>query len=245
MKKIAFRSGAAALAAATMLLTGCTSDDAEPKSGGAAQTRAQADNGVAALTADEILAKAKEAVTKAGSYHISGSNTAEGTTMTMDYRFSGKDLIGKMSMGQGADVDVLAVGGKQYMKPSESFWAMMVGPEQAKTMAAATAGKWVAVPAGDSSSSFLAAADTDELLKPTGTLTKGEAVQVDGKPAITLIDSADAESALFIATTGEPYVLKVGKAATGEGIVFTEFGQKFDIAAPAADQVMEQSPLGK
>jgi hypothetical protein len=244
MKKIAFRAGIAVLATATMLLTGCgSSDSPEPKSGAAAQ--APADNGVAALTADEILAKAKEALTKAGSFHMAGSGTSEGTTMTMDFKISGKDLSGKMSMGEGADVEILAVGGKQYMKPSEGFWALLAGPEQAKTMVAATGGKWVLVPAKDSTSSLFAAADVDELLKPTGKVAKGEVVQVDGKPAITLTDSGDAEASLFIATTGEPYVLRNGKAATGDGIVFTEFGQKFDIAAPAADQVIEQSALGK
>ncbi|BEL08108.1 lipoprotein [Actinoplanes sichuanensis] len=247
MTKIAFRAGLAALAAAGMLLSGCGgSDSTEPKGGTTTAAQAAADNGVAALTADEILAKAKEALTKVGSFHMAGSATTDGETMSLDFKVSGKDFAGKMSMGKDADVEILSVGGKQYMKPSEGFWAMLAGPEQAKTMVTATGGKWVLVPAKDSVSGLFAAADVNELLKPTGALSKGEATKVGEQAVITLKDAGDAESQLFVATTGEPYPVRIGPSATGEGITFSEFGAKFDgIAAPAADQVVDQASLGK
>jgi hypothetical protein len=247
MTKIAFRAGLAALATTTMLLSGCGgSDSAEPKGGTAATTQASADNGVAALTADEILAKAKDALTKAGSFHIAGSTSKEGETMSLDFKVSGKDFVGKMSMAKGADVEILSVGGKQYMKPSEGFWAMLAGAEQAKTMIKATAGKWVLVPAKDQISGLFGAADVNELLKPGGTLSKGEATKVGEQAVITLKDSSDAESLMFVATTGEAYPVRIGPSATGEGVTFSEFGAKFDgIVAPAADQVVDQASLSK
>jgi hypothetical protein len=247
MTKIAFRAGLAALATATMLLSGCGgSDSTEPKGGTPAASQAPADNGVAALTADEILAKAKEALTKAGSFHLAGAATTDGQTMSLDFKVSGKDFVGKMSMGKDADVEILAVGGKQYMKPSEGFWAMIAGAEQAKTMTTATGGKWVLVPAKDQISGLFAAADVNELLKPGGTLSKGETTKVGEQPVVTLKDSSDAESLVFVATTGEAYPVRIGPSATGEGVTFSEFGAKFDgIVAPAADQVIDQASLGK
>jgi hypothetical protein len=248
MTKTAFRAGLAALATATMLLSGCGgSDSTEPK-GGTTTTASQApaDNGVAAMTADEILTKAKEALTKAGSFHMAGSATTDGETMSLDFKVAGKDFVGTMSMGKDAEVEVLAVGGKQYMKPSEGFWAMIAGPEQAKKMVAATGGKWVLVPAKDQISGLFAAADVNELLKPGGTLSKGEATKVGEQPVITLKDSSDTESLVFVATTGEAYPVRIGPSATGEGVTFSEFGAKFDgIVAPAANQVIDQATLGK
>jgi hypothetical protein len=248
MTKIAFRAGLAALATASMLLSGCGgSDSTEPKGGTTtAASQAPADNGAAALAADEILAKAKEALTKAGSFRLAGSATTDGETMSLDFKVAGKDFSGKLSMGKDADVEILSVGGKQYMKPSEGFWAMLAGAEQAKTMAAATGGKWVLVPAKDQVSGLFAAADVNELLKPGGTLSKGEATKVGEQPVITLKDSSDAESLVFVATTGEAYPVRIGPSATGEGITFSEFGAKFDgIVAPAADQVIDQASLSK
>lgn len=246
MTKIAFRAGLAALATATMLLSGCGgSDSAEPKGGTTAAAQAT-DNGVAALTADEILAKAKEALTKANSFHLAGSATTDGDTMSLDFKISGKDFVGTMSMGKDAAVEVLAVGGKQYMKPSEGFWAMIAGAEQAKTMVAATGGKWVLVPAGEQISGLFAAADVNELLKPGGTLSKGEATKVGEQAVITLKDSSDADSQVFVATTGEAYPVRIGPSITGEGITFSEFGATFEgIVAPAADQVIDQASLSK
>ncbi|GIE75338.1 hypothetical protein Aph02nite_12880 [Actinoplanes philippinensis] len=250
MTKIAFRAGLAALATASMLLSGCGGSDSAAESKGGTPTtaasQAPADNGVAALAAEEILTKAKDALTKAGSFHMAGSATTDGETMSLDFKVSGKDFAGKMSMGKDAEVEILSVGGKQYMKPSEGFWAMIAGAEQAKTMVKATGGKWVLVPAKDQISGLFAAADVNELLKPGGALSKGEATKVGEQPVITLKDASDADAQVFVATTGEPYPVRIGKSATGEGVTFSKFGEKFEaIAAPAADQVIDQNSLGK
>ncbi|GGN71491.1 hypothetical protein GCM10010112_38900 [Actinoplanes lobatus] len=248
MKKTTLQAGAAALAAAAMLLAGCgSSDSSDTGSKGAPAATQATDNGVAALTADEILAKAKEAVKKAGSFQFKGSETADGTTTTIAFRISGDDFAGSLSMGDGVDVELLSVDGKHYMKPTEGFWAMFAGPEQAKKMAAATGGKWVLVPAKDETANGLfAAANVDELLKPTGKLAKGEATKVGDTAVITLTDAGDATSKLFVATTGDAYPVKIGADAAGEGVLFSEFGATFaDIKAPAAGEFIAQESLGK
>ncbi|MBO3743604.1 hypothetical protein [Actinoplanes flavus] len=244
MKKTTLQAGAAALAAAAMLLAGCgSSDSSDTASTGAPAATQAADNGVAALTADEILAKAKEALKKAGSYHVKGSATQDGTEMAMDFRVSGVNFAGTLSMGQG-DVELLLVDGKQYMRPSEGFYTMLGMGETAKTVTAALGTKWLEVSATDKSmSSIFGIVNIDEMLSSTGTAAKGEPAQLDGRPVITLTDSDDATSKLFVATTGEPYPLRMGEA-TGDGITFTEFGDTFaDIKAPAADQVLDMAAL--
>ncbi|HWS36743.1 MAG TPA: hypothetical protein VN408_28890 [Actinoplanes sp.] len=246
MRKTTFRAGFAAVAAAAMLLAGCGSNDSTGSTGtgDSAAVQSDADNGVAALGAEEILAKAKEALTKAGSYKMSGSATQDGTTMKMDFEISGKDLKGKLTMGEGADIELLSVGGQQFMKPSEGFWTMLGLGAQAKTMTDKLGGKWVLVPTTDQSlSGIFGAANPDEVLKPTGTLTKGAATEVAGTPVITLTDSGDAETSMFVATKGEPYPVKLG-AATGDGVTFSDFGASFtDIKAPAEGEFVKKEDL--
>ncbi|MEV0898823.1 hypothetical protein [Actinoplanes sp. NPDC049802] len=183
-------------------------------------------------------------MSQAGSYHVKGGATQDGTEMAMDFRISGADFSGKLSMGADADVDLLVVGGKQYMRPSEGFWSMLGMGETAKTVSATLGTKWLEVSAADQSmSSIFSIVKIDELLSVTGKAAKGESTEVDGKPVVTLTDSADAESKLFVATTGEPYPVRLG-AATGEGVSFSEFGGTFDdIKAPAADQVLDMAAL--
>lgn len=249
MRKTTFRAGFAAAAAAAMLLAGCGGTDSTGSTGStatgdSAAVESTTDNGIAALGADEILAKAKAALTKAGSYKMSGSATQDGTTMKMDFEISGKDLKGTLSMGEGADIELLSVGGQQFMKPSEGFWTMLGLGAQAKVMTEQLGGKWVLVPTTDQSmSSIFGAANPDEVLKPTGTLTKGEATEVAGTPVITLTDSGDAENAVFVATKGEPYPVKLG-AATGDGVTFSDFGASFTgIKAPAEGEFVKKEDL--
>ncbi|SDT48755.1 hypothetical protein [Actinoplanes derwentensis] len=243
MRKFAFRVGFAAVAATAMLLSGCGSSDSDG-TGNTATVDTAADNGVAALGADEILTKAKDALKKAGSYRMKGSATESGTTMNLDFRISGTDLQGTLSLGESADIELLSVGGQQYMKPSEGFWTMLGMGAQAKTMTEKLAGKWVLVPTTDESlTGIFGAANVDEVLKPTGTLAKGEATEIAGTPVITLTDSGDAENQMFVATKGEPYPVKLG-TATGDGVAFSDFGASFtDIKAPAEGEYIKKEDL--
>lgn len=246
MRKISFRAGLAAVATTAMLLSGCGSSSSDTtETADTVTSQAPADNGVAALTADEILAKAKAALTAAGSYRMKGSGATDDGTVSLDFKVSGGEFIGTMSMGQGASIELLSAGGQQYMKPSEGFWTMLGMGAQAKTMMAAIDGKWVLVPTTDKSlSGIFGAANVDEVLKPTGTLAKGEATQIAGTPVITLTDSGDAESKMFVATTGEPYPVKLG-TADGDGVAFSDFGTTFaDIKAPAAGEFIKREDLG-
>ncbi|GAA1639243.1 hypothetical protein [Actinoplanes couchii] len=243
MRKTTFRAGLAAVATAAMLLAGCGSTDG--KDGGSSATvETGADNGVAELGADEILTKAKESLTKAGSYRMSGAATQDGTTMKLDFAISGTDLKGTLSMGEGADIELLSAGGQQFMKPSEGFWTMLGLGAQAKTMTDKLAGKWMLVPATDQSmSGIFGAANPDEVLKPSGALTKGEATEVNGTPVITLADGGDADNKVFVATKGEPYPIKLG-TATGDGVTFSDFGASFtDIKAPAEGEYIKKEDL--
>ena len=85
-------------------------------------------------------------------------------------------------------------------------------------------------------------ANVDELLKPTGKLTKGKATEINGAPAIALDDSG---SKLYIATTGEPYPLKMMPPGTQKGeLTFSDFGSTFaDLKLPPDSQVVDLDKL--
>ena len=91
--------------------------------------------------------------------------------------------------------------------------------------------------------SLASSLDTAEILKPEGTVTKGEAKVVNGVPTIALVDGT--AGTFYIATQGEPYPIRFeGKAGEG-GIDFSEFNASGAVTAPAASEVFDlQSILG-
>ncbi|GIF15489.1 hypothetical protein [Actinoplanes teichomyceticus] len=234
--KTVSRAALAALTMTAVLLAGCGSDDSGDK---APADTATAANGVADLEAAAILDRAKAALKGAKSFHVKGVMSDEGSVTNLDLKVAGTDVAGSIEFG-GAKLEMLSVGGHRYMRPNDKFWTMMDSSGQmAKTMASQS-GKWIKPADNDTSlGAFFGAADIDELLKPEGTVTKGEAKTVDGAPAIGLVDSGDAKSVLYVATTGEPYPIKMERPAP-EGLAFSEFGATFaDIKEPAATDVIE------
>ncbi|BFU45049.1 hypothetical protein KRMM14A1004_32860 [Krasilnikovia sp. MM14-A1004] len=236
-------SATVALVGAVALLAGC--QDAEtrstPSATASATPSAPTGNGVAALAPDEILQRAKDALKKAKSFQVKGTVNDGSQVISVDFGVSGADFAGSMSVG-GARVDLLAIGGKRYMRPSEKFWSASLDPKQAKLFAKTFRDRWITV--ADSDKQFAAlfsAGDVDELLKPTGTVTKGAEKEVAGQPAITLVDGKPSQL-LFIATSGEPYPLQV----TGDGgsaMTFSGFGEPVPgLRPPPADKVVD---LGK
>jgi hypothetical protein len=241
------------MAALAVVAAGCQNGDATaapasssvPLSVPSSVPSTPSDNGVAALTADEILQRAKAALKQAKSFRTKGSMVDAGQKTSVDLKVSGKDVAGSLSIGK-AKVDLLAVGGQQYMRPNEQFW-VMAGTGTAKQAQAVTelmGDRWVKVPAGDKDlADLFAVANIDDVLKPDGKLSKGKVKEVSGVPTIGLIDSGAAGGMLYIATTGQPYPIQLD-GSDGAVMTFSNFGDTFaDIKKPTASQTVDLSAL--
>jgi hypothetical protein len=256
--KVKYSGAVVALASAALLAGGCAGQngDADPAAPAAQATTAApatsaapaapAGNGVEALEAEAILDKAKAALKKAGSFRMKGDIVTDGDKMGLDFKTDGTKVKGKLSMG-GPSVELLEVGGKRYIRPDAAFWAMSGGgKEQGQQMAQLIGDRWVIVKAGDKDTAdMFGFSDIDSMLDADGKVTKGKAKDVNGKPAIGLVDNSKDGGTLYIATTGEPYPLRIeSKDAAEGGLDFTEFGAEFaDIVAPAAKDVVDLEKL--
>jgi hypothetical protein len=220
---------------AAALLAGCA---AKTDSAAPATTTAPAGNGVAALSADEILAKAKTALAAAKSFHVKGEETSSGSKTKVDLKFSGKDFSGTVE-AEGLTLELLSIGNDLYLKAPDAFFASLI-PASQQSALAAIKGKYVKVDSTNAAFSGLKDTfKTDDMIKPEGTLSKGTAKTVNGVPAIGLVDSKD-KSILYVATEGEPYpVRKEGGDGTTQAIDFTEFNATVDLKAPAAADVFD------
>jgi hypothetical protein len=247
------KSALAALAVTVLGLSGCGGDDkgaaqpaATPAASAPASTAssAPAGNGVTALAADEILQRAKAALKQTKSFHAKGTLDQDGQKTDLDLKVDGADFAGSMAFGP-AKVELLQVGADKYFRPNEQFLAMAGDAKQGKALAKAVGGRWIAGAEDDKSfAELFQLGSVDELLKPTGALSKGEEKQIGGVPAIGLQDAGDPDSVLYVATTGEPYPVQLaGKG--GAAVAFDAFGDTFpEIAKPPAAQVVDFSKLG-
>lgn len=208
------------------------------------------DNGVADLTADEILKKAQDALHNAGSVKVTGNVKSDGQAFGID-----------MSIGQGGANGTITVGGNKvelvvtkdtvYLKGDEEFYKSIArGKGDSAAAAKLLAGKWLSVDAGsEQAKDFAQFADfdgfVDSFLDPSGKVTKGETGDIDGTPAIALEDdSGDEPGQLWVATKGEPYPLQVNKKGdSSQKISLTEHGETVDLTPPPASDVISLDEL--
>jgi hypothetical protein len=207
------------------------------------------DNGVAAKTATDILAASKAAAEKQSSVHVSGTTTEDGG-LSIDLTLSnGKGGTGSITI-EGQKLELSAVGGVYYIKGDAAFWTQQAGSADAATL---LADKWVKIPAETAASDdFAEFGDLvggdfgtlfDDILSPTGTLTKGTTDTIAGTKAIGLVDSGEDGGTLWVATTGEPLPLRLdstGSAsasasatAGSDSISFKDWGKAVTLTAPA------------
>jgi len=239
----------AVLASAALLATGCGGQGKDDAAAPAkATSAAPATNGVEALEAAQILDKSKAALKSATSFHTKGEMMSEGSKIGLDLKNAGENVKADVSMN-GAKVELLQVAGRRYMRPDAKFWVMFGGGQaQGAEIAKLVGDRWVQAKATDKSTAGLfEIADVDSLLDTGGTLTKGAAKDFEGKPAIALVDKSDEGGTLYVATTGEPYPLKLEAPNPADGgLTFSEFGATFaDLNAPAAADVLDLDKLLK
>jgi hypothetical protein len=233
------KSATVALVVSALLLAGCGNRTGEPPKAAAAPAESKpADNGVAALSATEILKHAQKALAEAKSYHLSGEVHQDGEYYRIDVEVAGKNMLGSVSKN-GMTREILVVDGQHLVRMDQEVlaWAF---PMIAKDLTANLEKSWVE-PDEKSFTDMAEGFDVAELLEPAGELTKGEIGMSNQRPVISVLDAGGDFQELQVATTGEPLPQKMRMVDAGRAL-FTEYGRAFpDIKAPAAKDIIDLS----
>ena len=207
----------------------------------AAPTASPAGNGVAALSPEEILGRAKAALAGAGSVRIEGTADDEGALIAVEMRYGPDRAIGTFAV-DGLRLDLRRVGEDVYLKAGRGFWTEYADAE----LAALVAGRWLRTTLDDER--FLDLSDFTDLERSAydfldlgGPFTKGKPGTEAGRPAIEVTDTSDEGGTLSVATDGEPYPLSV--RSPSDEVTFSDYGVPVTVAVPAAAQVLDADTL--
>lgn len=238
------------LALAATLLAGCATKTPTPA---ITPTPTVAGNGVSALTATEIVAKAKAALSKAKSFHVKGTMIEAGKATKVDVSVVGKDYAGTIE-AEGLALELIVIGNDVYIKAPDAFWATQI-PASLQPALAGLKGKYVKADATKAEfAPFKTLFSVDEIFSDSGSVTKGTAKTIGGKPAIGVITDSD-KSIMYVSTEGEAYPLRVepgapsasasaspsaspSAGAGAEGIDFSDFDAA-TVKAPDAANVFD------
>jgi hypothetical protein len=253
-------------AATTVGLTACQSgqsgqdraDSKQTKTGSSpSSTPSKAKEPFAGLTGGEIADRAVEATTGASSLRMTGDvpDDGSGGTITLDMALNKKgECAGTMSMGGQGEAELIKVGDTVYMKYDEAFLrAQSKGEKKADVDAAVAllAGKWTKMSAkGEDAKDIAGFCDLDTVLGDAGDVNsdaqRGKTTTVDGTPAIVLHErDGKGRYTLYVATEGEPYLLRVDDASgTNPGTVtFGEYDEPVPARKPSGE-ILDLDALG-
>ncbi|MFD7643289.1 hypothetical protein ACFV4P_21850 [Kitasatospora sp. NPDC059795] len=224
----------------------------EPDRADESDPAAVPDNGLEALTAGEILDKARGAGADVAS--LRGTVRTKQESGTVEYSLSvarNGDCTGTVSEG-GVEAEVLRQGGTVWVKPSAAMLPQLLpdaGPDLAD--------KWLAGTGelgrryGGYCDLVFGTATAGGPFKPADEATEWTTTgvrPVSGAPAVFLAfrSGGGGEHARFgtvaIAADGPPYLLSVDE--TGDSAVamrFDAFGEPVDVAPPPADAIADAS----
>lgn len=200
----------------------------------------------------EIADASKKAMGDLSSVKVAGTVNTDGQEVKIDMQTNDKgDCTGSIGTG-GGTAELLGTGGDIWFKPDEAFWKASAG-DAADQILAVVGDKWVVVPSsGDGFDQFC---DIDDLLeelikseKEDGDkYTKKDTEDVDGDEAIPVENTSEDEgtSVGYVLVDDPHYLVKVEKTDgddTGE-VTFSEFDEKFDVAAPGEDEIIDLDNL--
>jgi hypothetical protein len=211
------------------------------------------DNGVAALSAADILDKAQAALLQAQSVRIRAIGGANGSGFTADVSVQAhKGGAGTLNVpggagGQTLAVQVVTLGSVAYVKGDAAAWQKILG----RTPSVPDIGsKWVKAGADNIKlKTLVSLADlapiATGILALDNNVGKGATSTVDGTPAVAVTGAGPSDATIYVATTGQPYPLKIvqGGSTSGE-LDLTGFDQPVDVTAPPAADTIEATQLG-
>lgn len=210
-----------------LLLAACGSGGSSGGSGGGSP------NGVAAKSADQIVAAATSAIDAVNTVRVTGSVKSGSRTIHLDLHLvNGKGATGSMAEN-GLSFKLISVGGEAYINGTPSFWQQFGGASAAQLLQ----GHWLRAPASTGDfASFSSLTNLHRLLAALlahhGALTRGARSTLDGTPVIAVHDTARGGT-LYVATTGRPYPVRISNdGASGGSLSFSEFDKPVTLAPP-------------
>jgi hypothetical protein len=241
-----------AVSAAALVATACGDDTTDAgaagPTGSSSSSAAAPESDLASLPPKEILAKAKTAITGAKSVHLKGGGTSGADSFEIDMRYGAEGkAYGTVASG-GQTIELRRDGQTIYLKAPAAFWQSSgAGAEAAKLLG----DKFLKAPLTDARVGQLATFTdkngfVSEVLDPGGELTKGEAKEVNGTPAIGLVTKGTDGGTLYVATEGEPYPLQLSPEGSGtdEGkLDFLEYDAPVEVQIPPAAQTVDVTKL--
>ncbi|WP_328871893.1 hypothetical protein OHT76_18250 [Streptomyces sp. NBC_00287] len=253
-------------AVATVAVTGCQGDDKsegkakdKPSAGQSdkASPSSEPKEAFAGLTGGEIVDRAVQATSDADSFRIKGDIPDEesGGRIGMDMAVNQQgECAGHMNMDGEGRADLIKTGDTVYMKYDEAFLrSQSEGEPKADTDAvvAMLAGKWTKMSATGGGAEELADfCDVNTILGDAtdgeSDATRGKTTTVDGTPAITLHEKDGKESfTLYVATEGEPYVLKLVSTTPGDSgsLSFSDYDKPVPADKPTGE-ILDLDALG-
>ena len=243
--------GLLSVAAATLVLAGCT-DDGEPTASGSVSTSSSPPASSpspsptpSVPTVAEVFRDARTASLSAESGHAKGTVTRDGTTFRIDVegRANGANQTVFITTPKGGTAEVLTVGDGYWVGGDEAHWAEITGDPKA---AKALVGKYAPVTESDATelgSFTLRTILTDAFSQPelavlesdTGAATEAE---VDGQPVYVLGEAGGPR--LWVAADGSGTLLRlVGPKSEPSDLTFTDWGRARTFTEPSPDQLVE------
>ncbi|MFI1419444.1 hypothetical protein ACH4VX_15860 [Streptomyces sp. NPDC020731] len=203
----------------------------------------------AGLTGGEIADKAFKATTGASSLRMTGDvpDDGSGGTIHVDMALNKRgECAGTMGMDGQGEAELIKTGDTVYMRYDEKFLRSQSEGEPEESVDAAVAllaGKWTRMSAEGSDVKDLAGfCDLDQVLGGAedgdSDATRGKTTTIDGTPAITLkAQDGDDRFTLYVATEGEPYMLRFDSTSTAEpgSLSFSDYDEPVPVEKPAGD----------
>jgi hypothetical protein len=233
----------AALGTAMLLaVAGCSGNgDNVAQTGGSASSQV---NNFDKDTAEQVLAKAKQAAQGATSVHMLGGFDESGNSLKIDMVLS-KDKGGSGSITiDGDKMEIRQVGTDLFVKGTEEVWSSMV-PGAAEA-AAKLDGKWVRISKDDDAAARFTDITSigkafEGLLAPSGKkLSKVKGKDVGGVPTVGLLDAGDnpdQAATLYIATKGPAYPLLVEPKKSKGKVEFKDWNKAVKVEKPTGETV--------
>lgn len=200
--------------------------------------------------ADAIVKAAKDDMAGLDAVKVAGTITSDDGETTLDLQVGTEgNCAGSIGLG-GGTTQLLGVDGAVWMKPDEAFWRASA-PEAADQVIAAVGDKWVVLPEDESFKQFC---DISELLdqmleeddSDSSEYSKQGTDTVDGDEVVLIDNTGDDGSSTGYVLTDDPhYLVKIEKSggdSTGS-VEFSEFNEKFEVEAPADEDVIDLQSL--